>query len=279
MSTAPLADPFVPQIYRIARATPEDADTVTFDLMPPTGETAPFLPGQFNMLYAFGVGEVAISMSGDPAGKDRFVHTVRAVGSVSRAVTALKTGGLIGVRGPFGSAWPMKKAEGKDVVIVAGGLGLAPLRPAIYDILARRDKFGRVVILVGMRNPPSILYRDELEQWRSRPDIDIEVTVDRADATWHGNVGVVPELIARMSFDPKNAIAMTCGPEIMMRFTLNALCDAGISPDRIFLSMERNMKCAIGLCGHCQFGPYFVCKDGPVLQFDRVAGILSIREI
>lgn len=273
------ADPFVPRSYRVARAVREDAETMTLDLVPVDGIGAAFEPGQFNMLYAFGVGEAAISMSGDPADRDKFVHTIRSVGAVSAALGAIPPGGIVGVRGPFGAAWPMQAAEGRDVVIVAGGLGLAPLRPAIYDLLARREKFGRVAILIGMRNPSAILYRLEIEEWRRRLDTDIEVTVDHGDAAWRGNVGVVSALVPRMKFDPENTIAMVCGPEIMMRFATNALRDARVPADRIYLSMERNMKCAVGLCGRCQLGPHFVCKDGPVLRLDRLTGIFATREI
>jgi NAD(P)H-flavin reductase len=165
------------------------------------------------------------------------------------------------------------------VVFVAGGLGLAPLRPAIYHVLANRPRYGRVVILVGSRHPKDMLYRQELEQWRQRRDVEVEVTVDHADADWHGNVGVVPILIRRVVFDPNDSVALICGPEVMMRFSANALRDAGVAPGRIYLSMERNMKCAIGLCGHCQFGPTFVCKDGPVMRLDEIAEILAVREI
>ncbi len=272
------ADPFVPQIYRVDRVSRELADTVTLDLTPLSGSRPPFAPGQFNMLYAFGIGEVAISMSGDRA-HDAFVHTVRDVGAVSGAIAKLAPGAVIGLRGPFGTGWPVKEAEGSDIVIIAGGLGLAPLRPAIYEILANRGRYGRVVILFGSRNPTEMLYRHELEEWRQRLDIDIEVTVDHADADWRGNVGVVPALIPRAAFDPHEAVALICGPEVMMRFTVNALRDIGLTPESIFLSMERNMKCAIGLCGHCQFGSTFVCKDGPVMRFDRIAGIFTVREI
>jgi NAD(P)H-flavin reductase len=170
-------------------------------------------------------------------------------------------------------------AEGADVLFVAGGLGLAPLRPAIYRVLANRARYGRVVILCGSRNPEAILYRRELEQWRQRLDVDLEVTVDHADADWHGRVGVVPALIRRAAFDRHDAVALICGPEMMMRFTLNALREADVAPERIYLSMERNMKCAIGLCGHCQFGPTFVCRDGPVMRYDTIAEIFAVHEI
>jgi NAD(P)H-flavin reductase len=238
-----------------------------------------FAPGQFNMLYVFGLGEVAISISGDPTEQARIVHTVRAVGAVSTAITRLRRNMAIGVRGPYGSSWPVAESEGSDVIIVAGGLGLAPLRPAIYRVLARREHYGRVVLLYGARGPADILYRRELETWRRRLDVDIVVTVDHAGADWRGNVGVVPALIARAPVDPEHAVALVCGPEIMMRFTIDALRDRGLPADRIYVSMERNMKCAVGLCGHCQFGPAFVCRDGPIFRFDRIAPIFNIREI
>jgi NAD(P)H-flavin reductase len=273
------ADPFVPSVYRVGTVRRELADTVTLELMPVAGARPAFKPGQFNMLYAFGVGEVAISMSGNGAENPAFVHTVRDVGAVSGAIARLAPGAALGLRGPFGTAWPVIAAEGADVVIVAGGLGLAPLRPAIYHVLANRSRYGRVAILFGTRNPRDMLYRHELEQWRARLDIEVEVTVDHADTEWRGNVGVVPGLIPRVGFDPHETIAMVCGPEVMMRFTASALLAAGVAADRIHVSMERNMKCAIGLCGHCQFGPSFICKDGPVMRYDAVAGLLALPEI
>jgi NAD(P)H-flavin reductase len=279
LSLAPLSDPFVPELYRAVRVTRELQDTVTLELAPLSGNRPAFEPGQFNMLYAFGVGESAISISGDPAGEGTFVHTVRDVGAVSKALAALEAGAVAGLRGPFGTGWPVEGAEGSDVVLVAGGLGLAPLRPAIYHILANRDRYGRVSILYGCRSPGDLLYRHELEQWRQRLDVDVTVTVDHADVSWHGNVGVVPSLIRRTAFDAHDTVAMVCGPEVMMRYAISALRSAGVSEKRIYLSLERNMKCAIGLCGHCQLGPDFVCKDGPVMPYSKVARIFAIREI
>ena len=279
LSLAPLTDPFVPEPYRAVRVTRELHDTVTLELAPLSGKRPAFEPGQFNMLYAFGVGEAAISISGDPSSEGTFVHTVRDAGATSKALCALEAGSVAGLRGPFGTGWPVDGAVGSDVVLVAGGLGLAPLRPAIYHILANRERYGRVSILCGSRNPGDILYRHELEEWRQRLDVDLTVTVDHADDSWHGNVGVVPALIRRAAFDAHETVAMVCGPEVMMRYSVSALRSAGISDKRIFLSLERNMKCAIGLCGHCQFGPDFVCKDGPVMPYSKVARIFAIREI
>ena len=269
----------LPQLYRVARNRRELADTVTLELAPASGPRPAFAPGQFNMLYVFGVGEVAISVSGDPGREGGFIHTIRDVGAVSHALTRMESGATLGLRGPFGMGWPVAEAAGCDVVIIAGGLGLAPLRPAIYEILANRLRYGHVAILFGSRHPADILFRHELEEWRRRLDVEIEVTVDHAETDWRGNVGVVPALIPRVNFDPRETIAMVCGPEVMMRYSATALRAAGVAAERIFLSMERNMKCAIGICGHCQFGPSFVCKDGPVMRLDRIADILALREI
>lgn len=272
-------DPMLPRPYRVANVRLELADTVTLELQPASGPRPAFECGQFNMLYAFGVGEIAVSISGDPQQGEGFVHTVRAVGAVSRALSGTSVGDTVGLRGPFGKGWPVEQAAGRDVLVVAGGLGLAPLRPMICRILVDRERYGRVAILIGSRHPTDLLYREELQRWRRRLDLDIEVTVDHADGHWHGNVGVVPQLIPRAPFDPGRAIALVCGPEIMMRFTVSALQEAGISDDRIYLSMERNMECAVGLCGHCQFGPTMICKDGPVMRFDAIADIFAVREI
>jgi NAD(P)H-flavin reductase len=272
-------DPFAPELYRVAAVRPELSDTVSLDIVPHAGVRPAYAPGQFNMLYAFGVGEIAVSMSGDCVDTSRTVHTVRNVGAVSKAIAALSAGATLGVRGPFGTGWPVAEAEGSDVLIIAGGLGLAPLRPAIYHVLAHRSRYGRVAILFGSRSPQDLLFRDELEGWRRQLDVDVAVTVDHADTSWRGNVGVVTTLIPRTAFDPRDTVAFVCGPEIMMRFVASALAQAGVTADKIHLSMERNMKCAIGLCGHCQFGPAFVCKDGPVMRYDRIAKILAIREI
>jgi NAD(P)H-flavin reductase len=209
----------------------------------------------------------------------RFKHTVRAVGQVSAALTRLRKGDSVGLRGPFGTGWPLATAHGRDVIVIAGGLGLAPLRPAIYRLLAERERFGKITILYGTRSPDDVLFHRELTRWRQKLDIDIEVTVDRAAGAWRGHVGVVTALIPRASLDSADCIAMICGPEIMMRFTVAALKQSGVPDDMIYLSMEPNMKCAIGLCGHCQFGPAFICKDGPVFRYDRVRDILWLKEI
>ncbi|MEW5978924.1 MAG: FAD/NAD(P)-binding protein [Acidobacteriota bacterium] len=273
-------EPMSPQPVQVKRVMRDTHDTFTLELVPPAGNGLPsFLPGQFNMLYIFGVGEVPISISGDSGVPEVLLHTTREVGVVTRAMRKLKAGDTLGLRGPFGSAWPVADAEGDDVVIVAGGIGLAPLRPVLYWLQARRERYGKVVLLYGTRSPDDILYRKELERWRSQFDLEVIVTVDRAISTWRGNVGVVTSLISRAPFDPLNTTAMVCGPEIMMRHAALELKNRGVPEDRIFVSMERNMKCAVGFCGHCQFGPFFVCKDGPVFPYNRIRDWLSKWEI
>lgn len=273
--------PMLPDLFRVQQVRRETDDTFTLELGAANGRTRPFdfAAGQFNMLYVRGVGEVPISISGDPGRPDTLVHTTREVGAVTRAMRTLKKGDVIGVRGPFGEGWPLDAAVGQDAVIVAGGIGLAPLRPAIYRLLAQRDRYGKVVILYGTRTPGDILFRREIEAWRARLDLDVYVTVDRSTEGWHGNVGVVTRLIPRAPFDPAKALAMICGPEIMMRFTALELMRRGVDADRIYVSMERNMKCGIGLCGHCQYGPTFICKDGPVYRYDAISGLMALREI
>jgi NAD(P)H-flavin reductase len=274
------ASPYLPEPYRILRRRRETADTWTLELAPASsGATLGFAPGQFTMVYAFGAGEVPISISGDPSRRDRLVHTVRVAGAATRAICSLRRGGVLGIRGPYGTAWPLAGAEGGDVVVAAGGIGLAPLRGALYELLARRDAFRRVVLLYGGRSPAELLYRVELERWRARPELDVLVTVDRADEAWTGPVGVVTTLLERADFDPATTTALVCGPEVMMRFTAAGLLGAGVAPARIHLSMERNMKCALGQCGRCQLGPVFVCGDGPVFAYPTLEPLLAVPEL
>ena len=275
-----LLPPMVPQPWCVRRSWWETDDSFSFELQAQNeGPTFHFSPGQFNMLYVFGIGEVPISISGNSAKAETLIHTVRAVGPTTRALGDLKRGAPLGVRGPFGSGWPVDEAMGKDLLIVAGGIGMAPLRPVVYAVLARRQQFGRVCLLYGTRTPDDILYAKELQKWGKRTDLETLVTVDRASPGWTGNVGVVTTLIARAQFDPQHAIAMVCGPEIMMRFTVRELQTRGMRSDGIHISMERNMKCAVGFCGHCQFGPTFICKDGPIFRYDKIGHLLAIREI
>ncbi len=272
--------PMQPHLYAIRQVRSETADTFTMEFGPTNG--APpltFKAGQFNMVYVPGVGEVPISISGDPTKEGRLLHTTRAVGTVTNAMRKLKVGDVVGIRGPFGVGWPVEQCDGQDVVIVAGGIGLAPLRPVLYSLLADRDRYGRVVLLYGCRTPDDLLFRKEVEHWRARLDMHVYVTVDRSVGKWHGYVGVVTTLIPKAPINPQRTIAMVCGPEVMMRFTAMKLEERGVPPGSMYLSMERNMKCGIGLCGHCQWGPVFVCKDGPVFSYDQIRDLLALREV
>lgn len=271
--------PMLPELFRVTRVQRETRDTVTVEMQRAAGGGLLFEPGQFNMIYMRGSGEVPISISGDPTQPDTLVHTVRAVGAVSTAMCNLRPGDQVGIRGPFGTSWPTVEAEGNDVVVVAGGIGLAPLRPMIYHLLANRQKYGNVNLLYGARTPGDLLYTRQLEQWRGRFDLEVEVTVDTAAPGWRGHVGLVTTVIPHAQFDPRHTTAVVCGPEIMMRFVIMELQKRGLNSENIFVSMERNMKCGVGLCGHCQFGHDFICKDGPVFPFDRIAELFGKREI
>jgi NAD(P)H-flavin reductase len=272
-------DPLVPEPYRVRARRMETEDTWTLWLEPAGGEGFSFEPGQFTMLYAFGAGEVPISISGDPGEPGALVHTIRAVGSITEAICGLEEGEQLAVRGPFGRGWPIPAGPGEDVVVVAGGVGLAPLRPAIYALLAERERFGRLLILYGGRMPEQLLFRNEIEEWQRRDDVECEITVDAATREWPGRVGVVTKLIERHRFAPERTTSLVCGPEVMMRFAAGALVERGVEPGRLFVSMERNMRCAVGHCGHCQWGASFICRDGPVLSWSTVSERIGVREL
>jgi anaerobic sulfite reductase subunit B len=272
----------VPTFYRVASRREDTDDTVTVELTEPDGPVPAFAPGQFAMLTALGVGEVPISVSGlgDSGGgrARRLQHTLRAVGAVTRALCAVQPGGLIGVRGPFGTGWDVASAAGWDIVIVAGGIGLAPLRPVVLTALADRSRYGRIVLLAGARTPADLLYGGELGRWR-REGVEVAVTVDHADSGWSGEVGLVTALIKPAGLAPGNSVAFICGPDIMMRVTADALAALGIPAGRIRVSLERNMRCGAAWCGHCQLGPLLVCRDGPVVGYDRAAALMRVREL
>jgi len=279
-ASTPVAHPYAPRPFVVRTRTQETSDTVTLVLDPRTAhDRLPFRGGQFNMVYVFGVGESAISISGDPSHPEQLVHTVRAVGKVTNAMAALTPGTTVGVRGPYGRGWPLDTARGRDVVIVAGGLGLPPLRPILYDLFRHRDAFGRVEIIYGARTPKDLVFYDEVQTWRQRTDLRIQVTVDAAGRDWYGDVGVVTTRIPDSRFDAPNTVAFICGPEIMMKLTAQALAQRGVPAESIWLSMERNMKCALGFCGHCQYGPSFVCRDGPVISYRALAPLLAVKEV
>ena len=259
-----------PLPYRVVRRRRETVGVYTLELEPVDDAIAPIEPGQFTMLYAFGVGEAPISVS---RCGETLTHTIREAGAVTHALCAARIGDVVGVRGPFGNTWPVEAARGKDVVFVAGGIGLPPLRPAIDHVLAHRREYGKAIVLYGGRTPADLLYRAELKKWRA------EITVDTAGPEWHGRVGVVTKLIPRAPFDPGNAVAMIVGPEIMMRFSAEALIDRGMPPEQVWISMERTMRCGVGLCGHCQLGTMLVCRDGAVYRWPDLEALLGVPEL
>jgi anaerobic sulfite reductase subunit B len=277
-----VADAAVPYPYRVVSRRVDTADTVTVELAPGAGPAAAFAPGQFAMLTAYGVGEVPISFSDGGHGGDGraglLTHTVRAVGAVSRALHGTAPGGVVGVRGPFGTGWDVPSAAGHDVVVVAGGIGLAPLRPVLRAVLADRPAYRRVTLLLGGRTPADLLYPADLRAWAAA-GVDVAVTVDRPADGWTGHVGVVPALIPAARFTPARTTAFVCGPEVMMRFTAEALIGRGVPPGRVRVSLERNMRCGVGWCGHCQLGPLLVCRDGPVVDYARAAPLMRVREL
>ena len=269
--------PMVPSRYRVVSRERETVDTVTIGLEPidaPIGEPE---PGQFTMLYAFGVGEAPISVSGCPRVEGALQHTIRGVGATTRALGRLEPGSVVGVRGPFGAGWGVPGAEGSDVLVLGGGIGLAPLRPVIREVLEDRQRFDRVAVLIGARSPADLLFATEIEAWRSRSDAHVAVTVDAAPRGWEGHVGLVTTLIDRLPITPTRATVFLCGPEVMIRVVARDLVGAGVDADRIFVSLERNMHCAIRQCGHCQLGPLFICADGPVVTWATAAPLLAVR--
>jgi NAD(P)H-flavin reductase len=265
-----------PTVVRVRNVRSETHDVFTLVVELPDSEYR-IEPGQFNMLYVFGVGEAPISLSGDPVEEHGIMHTIRSVGSVTNALANLRPGGVLGLRGPFGRGWPLEAARGNDIVIVAGGVGLPPLRPVIRRLLRHRGEFGRVAVLYGARTPADVLFRGEHDTWRKH-DIQVITTVDRGDAAWDSPVGLVTTLLPQTTFDPKRTLGLMCGPEVMMRSVVREFEKYGVAEDRLYVSLERNMQCAIGLCGHCQFGPDFVCMDGPVFRYDRIQHFFNIRE-
>jgi NAD(P)H-flavin reductase len=273
-------DPMVPLAYRLVERHVETHDCVTVRLEPISGALPAFRAGQFTMLYARGVGEIAISISGDPsAGDGALTQTIRDVGAVSRALVGAPPGTIVGARGPFGTSWDLESAIGRDLVIVAGGVGLAPLRPVLLGALANRSAYRRVVLVAGARTPKEFLFRDQLAAWAGDPDVELHQTIDQPAEGWSGAVGFVTEPLARLRLDAGNTTAFLCGPEPMMRFSANVLLHKGIPSSDIRISLERNMKCGVGLCGHCQLGPLLVCRDGPVVDYTRARPLLAVQEL
>jgi len=274
-------DTWMPVPAKIVNVIEENFNTRTFQVQFVDEQIRAnyrFTPGQFNMVYVPGVGEAAVSISSDPQQTDVLDHTIRLAGSVTRAIARLGTGGVIGLRGPFGHGWPLEEMEGKDVVIVAGGIGLAPLRPVVYWVRRYREKYHRVVLLYGCRTPEDRVFAGELEQWDEEGLIEVLVTVDNATGDWVGPVGVVPHLLRRIKVNAERTIVLVCGPKLLNRVAAWNFLQLHVSPNHVYVSLERNMNCGFGRCGHCQYGSKFVCTDGPVFCFADIAHIFGKEE-
>lgn len=277
-----MLNPYQLQPAEIVARVPEAERIHTFRLRltdPEARRAYRFAPGQFNMVYAFGVGEVAISIVSDPDEPERLDHTIRIVGRVTGALERLQPGDTVGIRGPFGRGWPLEAARGRDVIIVTGGLGCAPVAGAIEYVFRRRDRYGAVKILHGVKKPADLLFRDRFEAWRRHPDTEVYLASDQPDRAWRYHVGVVTELFEQVTLDPARSVVLMCGPEVMMRIGMQTLARRGVPRSAMYLSLERHMECGIGLCGHCQLGPYFVCTDGPVMGGDRVTPFLGLSGV
>jgi NAD(P)H-flavin reductase len=274
--TTPM-QPFWAEIVEIVHEAPNVTTYWLQFLDPALREGYHFKAGQFNMLTLPGMGESAISISSDPHDTHRIAHTIRVAGNVTSAISQLKAGDTLGIRGPFGNWWALDTFTGKDIVIASGGIGLPPLRPVLYHVMRQRQDFGRVIVLYGARTPNDLQFTSEYKTWQD-VGIELTVTVDRGDEKWDGRVGVVPILFYNTRVDPRNTVILTCGPEIMIRFVIFEALARRVPPERIFVSLERNMKCGLGSCGHCQLGPFFVCKDGPVFSFDKLQPYVNVEE-
>jgi NAD(P)H-flavin reductase len=278
-------NPWLAREARIERITPEVDDVQTYHLQftdPEVQADYRFTAGQFNMLYVPGVGEIAIGVSADPEvaeGERTWDHTIRLAGQVTGALAELSPGMTIGLRGPYGSIWPLTEHHDHDVLLIAGGTGLASLRAALYELLLHRDQYRRVTLLYGSRTPETLLYESEYAQWKRR-GLTVHSTVDQATAGWTGHVGVVSRLVDGLrTLDPSRTVIYCCGPEIMMHYVVQSAVARGLLHEQIWVSLERNMQCAVGLCGHCLLGPEFICRDGPVFRFDRVARYLNVESL
>ncbi|MEM1737036.1 MAG: FAD/NAD(P)-binding protein [Ignisphaera sp.] len=240
-------------------------------------------PGQFNMLYVYGLGEVPISIASLPTSIGRSIaieHTIKSVGAITKAVVyKVSVGSIVGIRGPYGRGWPLDEAEGRDLVIIGGGIGVAPLRPVVKYLEKFRERFGRINILFGARSPRDILYKYELDSYRSIPNTKLMLSIDTYSSDWRHHVGFVTDLIDYIDIDVRNSIAFICGPEVMIRTSIRKLLDRGFRKDMVFLSLERRMRCGVGVCGTCQFGHYFICRNGPVFSYSDIEDYIWVEGI
>ena len=275
-----MVSPFLPAEAEIVERIDETRDifTLRLRLTDAAAHAAyDFAPGQFNMLYLHGVGEVAISIVSDPEEGGTLDHTIRALGRVTKGLAALRPGQCIGIRGPYGRGWPMQEAEGRDVLLITGGLGCAPLVSVINYIVLRRPRYGKLCIVQGVKHSADLIWRDRYERWSELPDTRVLLAADRGAADWRWHVGLVTDLLQDVDIEPDRAVALMCGPEAMMNAAARSLLARGFDATQLHLSMERNMHCAVAQCGHCQFGADFVCRDGPVFSYDRIARLLPVK--
>ncbi len=275
-----MASPHTPLEAEVVERIQESPTIFTLRLRftdPAEHATYRFAPGQFNMLYLYGVGEVPISIVSDPEDVHLFDHTIRAVGRVTQGLSQLEAGDRLGIRGPYGQGWPLDLAEDRDVMIVTGGLGCAPVVSVINYVMRRRDRFHRLVIMQGVKHSDDLIWRNQYAHWSKQPETQVLVAADQGAALWPWHVGHVTDLFDQVKMDFASAVVMMCGPEGMMRVAVEQLLARGMAEDHLFLSMERSMKCAMGLCGHCQYGGKFVCKDGPVFSYAQVKPLFGIR--
>lgn len=255
------------KILRTRQMTPMEK---LFEISLPAGKNLDHEPGQFVQVSLFGIGEAPISVSSSPTKKGSFELVARDVGKFTHALHKLEAGDEVGIRGPFGNGFPVRILEGNDLLFVAGGLGIVPLRSLINFVIDNRRDFGKVTILLGCKTPSEMLFYDEIEQWNKRLDVNFACTVDRADGEWTGHVGVITTLIPGINLDPKRTFAVICGPPIMYKFVLKELINKEIPERQILFSLERHMKCGLGKCGHCQIEEYYCCQDGPVFSYDKI---------
>lgn len=260
----------IPAVWVVRDRWVEIPGTSSIHIIPVGGDKFVFAPGQFCMVYIPGVGDAPISISSIGPNGNGIVLTVRSVGKVSEAICSLDLGAQIGIRGPLGNGWPVELLDGRDILAIAGGLGAAPLRPAFKSVLEEHLRTARNYFLYGSRTPDTILFLDDIGDWNARKNTEVVLTVDHAEPGWSGNVGLVTGLLTEVEFDPGAAIAFVCGPEVMMRFTALELTAIGMPTENIYVSLERNMHCGIGLCGHCQLGGNFICTDGPVFRYSNI---------
>ncbi len=261
---------YVPRPARIVRTVEQTPTEKLFELQLEGGEKLDFQPGQFVQVFVPGIGEAPISLASSPRGRDTFDLCVRRIGTVTEALHRMSEGDVVGIRGPFGHGFPVDELAGRDVLIVGGGIGLVPLRGLVQELLARRDEIDRLIIFAGFRSPQDILFRDELDEWAKRDDVEFYITIDRPHPDWDGHVGVITTLFPEVELNAAKTVAVIVGPPVMYRFVITECRLKGIADENMILSLERRMRCGVGKCGHCQINSRYCCLDGPVFRYSEL---------